>query len=203
MNRKTLGLIALPVAAVIGLAGCGNGNSAASSADPGHSDMPGMSSGSMPTTHNDQDVMFAQQMIPHHEQALEMAKLARQRAGSTEVKQLAAKIEAAQDPEITTMTGWLKAWEADNSTAGMAGMDHGSDMPGMMSKSQMATLDKIRGEKFDEMFLRGMIAHHEGAVTMADDEIGKGENPDAVALAKRIKAAQAAEIQQMQDLLAS
>src|SRR5438128_8499755 len=69
---------------------------------------------------NDADVEFAQQMIPHHQQALEMAKLAESRATGPEVKDLAAAIEGAQDPEIQTMTGWLQEWDED--VPGLGGM---------------------------------------------------------------------------------
>lgn len=163
------------------------------------------SSSGMPTTHNDQDVSFAQQMIPHHRQAIVMAKMAEARAQSAQVRQLAKQIEAAQGPEIKTMTGWLKDWGADNSgsMSGMSGMDSAESMPGMMSKKDMRAMMHARGQEFDRMFLVGMIAHHRGAVRMAHSEIAKGENPDAVALAKSIKASQSKEIQQMQQMLNS
>ena len=203
MNRKTLTLAALPVAAILTLAGCGSSDSGAASPHAGHSSMsgmPGMSNDA--SAHTKQDIAFAQGMIPHHQQAIAMAKLAAAHAGSAQVKQLAARIEAAQGPEIKTMTGWLKSWGASTSMSGMAGMDM-RRMPGMMSKADMKQLAHASGADFDRMFLQGMITHHRGALTMAQDEIAKGKNPDAIALAKSIRTSQAKEITVMRTMLAS
>lgn len=194
-------LTAITVATGLVLAGCSGSNTDGSNE-------------TVPTTtkeaseHNSADVEFAQQMIPHHEQALDMAKLARTRAESTEVKDLAADIEAAQDPEIKTMTGWLEEWGEDV-PSGMGGhmMDDGSMMggdsmgEGMMSDDDMAGLEKARRASFDQMFLTMMIRHHEGAVVMAKDEQRDGEYADAIELAKQIERAQTAEIKLMKDLL--
>ena len=157
--------------------------------------------------HNDADVTFAQEMIPHHQQAIEMAELAESRADSDEVKELAADIEAAQGPEIETMTGWLESWGEDVPDEGMSGMDHGDmssdDMTGMMTDDEMADLEATSGAGFDQMFLTMMIEHHEGAIEMAQTEQSEGEFPEAVAMAKEIATTQAEEIQTMQDLLKS
>jgi uncharacterized protein (DUF305 family) len=93
--------------------------------------------GGSPATFNDADATFAQQMIPHHQQAVTMAELAGTRATDPEVKRLAAQIKAAQGPEITTMTGWLSAW---GKPAPTDSLDHGMNMsggsmPGMMSSA--------------------------------------------------------------------
>lgn len=155
--------------------------------------------------HNDADVTFAQQMIPHHQQAIEMAELAETRAESQQVKDLAADIEAAQDPEIEAMTGWLESWGEDVPDDSMAGMDHGDmstdDMPGMMSADDMAAMEAASGAEFDQMFLTMMIDHHEGAIEMARTEQAEGEYADAVKLAEGIESAQAEEIRTMQGLL--
>ncbi len=186
--RKTLFTALL--AASLTLAACGNEDGTDNSAG-----------------HNDADVTFAQQMIPHHEQAIEMAELAETRAESQEVKDLAADIEAAQDPEIETMTGWLESWGEDVPDNSMSGMDHGDmssdDMPGMMSEADMAELEAASGAEFDQMFLTMMIEHHEGAIEMAKTEQSEGEYADAVELAEDIEAAQTEEIQTMQGLLKS
>ena len=87
-----------------------------------------------PTTGSDTDIAFAQLMIPHHQQAIEMADLAATNATSAEVKALAAQIKAAQDPEISMMTQWLTGWGAPMEMEGTTdgGMDHGDmDMGGM------------------------------------------------------------------------
>lgn len=158
---------------------------------------------------NNADVTFAQAMIPHHEQAVLMAKMAKTQASSPEVKQLAEKIEAAQGPEIDTMTGWLRAWgkdESDSSGHHMDGMDDGDmmddrDMPGMMSDADLTGLGKITGARFDQMFLTMMISHHEGAIEMAKTEQQNGKFPDAIRLAVRIEEAQTNEITFMKSLL--
>ena len=159
------------------------------------------------TGHNEADVTFAQEMIPHHQQAIEMADLAESRAESQEVKDLATDIEAAQGPEIETLTGWLESWGEDVPDEGMSGMDHGDmssdDMGGMMTEDEMAELEAASGAAFDQMFLTMMIEHHEGAIEMAKTEQAEGEFPEAVDMAKEIETTQAEEIQTMQDLLKS
>ena len=185
--RKSL-ITAVVTASLFTLAACGN------------EDDTGTAGG-----HNDADVTFAQEMIPHHQQAIEMADLAESRAESQEVKDLAADIEAAQGPEIETMTGWLESWGEDVPDDGMSGMDHGDmssdDMGGMMTADEMADLDTASGAEFDQMFLTMMIEHHEGAIEMAKTEQSEGEFPEAVDMAKEIQTTQAEEIQTMQDLL--
>ncbi|EFL31802.1 lipoprotein [Streptomyces viridochromogenes DSM 40736] len=157
--------------------------------------------------HNAQDVSFAQGMIPHHRQALEMARLADGRASSGAVKDLAARIEKAQDPEIKTMTGWLKSWGEDVPAAGggMEGMDHSGSghggMPGMMGEADMAELEKSSGNAFDTKFLALMVEHHQGAVEMATVEKSKGGYGPAKAMAEDIITAQNAEIGEMNKLL--
>ncbi|GAA0466810.1 hypothetical protein Aca07nite_71930 [Actinoplanes capillaceus] len=156
---------------------------------------------------NNADVMFAQMMIPHHQQAIEMAELAETRAADPEVKDLAGKIKAAQQPEIDTMHGWLTAWDAP--MPGMSGMSKPATMPStghgtseMMSQDDMAKLEAATGNEFDKLFCTMMIDHHEGAVAMAEDELANGANPEAKAMAQQIVTAQQAEITQMNQILA-
>ncbi|WP_432871870.1 DUF305 domain-containing protein [Microbispora rosea] len=152
--------------------------------------------------HNDRDIWFAQMMIPHHRQALEMAKLAEDRAGSSKVKELAKQIEAAQGPEIQTMTGWLESWgvQAPGEDAmPMDHMDHG--MPGMMSGEDMKRLEGLKGAAFDKAFLTMMIQHHEGAITMAKEEREAGVYEPAKQMADSIMTSQSAEISTMKKLL--
>ncbi len=187
--RKTL-TAALLAASLLTLAACGNDDETAGGA-----------------AHNDADVTFAQEMIPHHQQAIEMSELAETRATSPEVKNIAADIKGAQDPEIETMTGWLESWGEDVPGGEMSGMDHGDtsadDMAGMMSEEEMAELEAASDTEFDRMFLTMMIEHHEGAIDMAKSEQEDGEYPDAVALAEEIEKAQTAEITTMNELLGS
>jgi uncharacterized protein (DUF305 family) len=202
--NNTLKLAAV-VAAMLALAACG------ASSDTGSSAPSSSQSGSATSSkHNDADVSFATDMIPHHAQAVVMAKMARTQASDPKVKALAADIEVAQGPEIEQMSGWLKAWgekvpatDTDAEGSGMSGMggrDSG-DMPGMMSDGQMTRLGKVSGAMFDRMWLQMMVQHHEGAVEMAKTEQSDGQSSDAVALAKRIESAQTAEISKMQEML--
>ncbi|NUW45915.1 DUF305 domain-containing protein [Nonomuraea rhodomycinica] len=147
--------------------------------------------------HNDSDVMFARMMIPHHLQAVQMAELAATRAEDPEVKKLAERIRAAQEPEVAAMRGWLQAWGMPESTRGH--MRHG--MPGMLSADDLQDLEAVSGEIFDKEFLRLMIAHHEGAVTMAQRERREGESADAKGLAQSIETSQRDEIEQMRRIL--
>ncbi|MFD1934319.1 DUF305 domain-containing protein [Nonomuraea mangrovi] len=145
---------------------------------------------------NEADVMFAQMMIPHHRQAVEMADLAATRAADPEIKKLAAKIKAAQDPEIQTMTGWLKAWGRPVPSGGM-----GHAMPGIMSEEQMKELKQAKGAAFDRRFAELMIAHHEGAIEMARTEKADGADPAAKELAETIESTQQAEVTELRQLL--
>ncbi|MFI7500173.1 DUF305 domain-containing protein [Streptomyces sp. NPDC049687] len=214
-------LAAASVTAALVLAACGNdgGHSTGSGEAGGHgSSSSSAGADAAAGAHNAQDVSFAQGMIPHHRQALEMAGLAAERASSAQVKDLAARVEKAQDPEIKTMSGWLKSWGEDvptssdssaesmpgmdHSTSGMPGMDHStSGMPGMMDGSDMDELEKASGADFDTMFLTMMIEHHKGAVEMATTEKAKGKYGAATSMADDIVTAQTAEIAEMNKLL--
>ncbi|MEH0819136.1 MULTISPECIES: DUF305 domain-containing protein [unclassified Micromonospora] len=200
-RRTALAGVTLGVA--LALAACGGNDHSAGS---GH-DMPGAGatagpSASASAAFGDADVMFAQMMIPHHQQAVRMSELADSRARDPEVKRLAAEIKAAQAPEIATMTGWLTAWGRPVPSGSPSGdhADHG--MPGMMSDADMGKLADASGQEFDRQFLTMMIAHHEGAITMAKEELAKGANADAKAMAQQIVTSQQAEIDTMRKLLA-
>lgn len=207
LTRRAV-LVAATAGAAVVLAACGGdgGDSSGSGHDAHASASPsaGEGAGATAGAHNAQDVSFAQGMIPHHRQALEMARLADGRAASGAVKDLAARIEKAQDPEIRVMTGWLKAWGEDVPEAG-GGMDHSasghSGMPGMMDDADMAALEKSSGKAFDTKFLTLMVEHHEGAVEMATTEKSKGRHGPAKAMADDIVTAQNAEIGEMNKLL--
>lgn len=184
--KRLISMIAVAIVATMALSACGNNNTASSG-----------------KTFNDADVTFAQSMIPHHQQAVEMARMAQSKASSAEVKALADKIAAAQGPEIDVMTGWLKDWgKSTSSPSNMSGMDMGS-MPGMMSDAEMKKLDASTGAQFDRMFLTMMIAHHNGAIEMAKTEQSAGKDQKAVKLARSIESAQSAEIATMRGLLTS
>ncbi len=207
------------VTATLVLSGCG-GDDTSSDSGMNHGGMTATTAASAPATFNDADVMFASMMIPHHQQALQMAALADGRAAGSEVKDLAARIKAAQQPEIDTMSQWLTAWGhpmpamtasgmpgmdasamPGMSAPAMPGMDHGA-MPGAMSQADMDKLTQAKGAAFDKQFLTMMISHHEGAITMAQQEGAQGSNPDAKTLAQKIVTDQQAEIAEMKSRLA-
>ena len=194
--KKTLSFVALALVAALTVAGCGNSDSSSSASS---SASASSASSASSANFNNADVTFAQSMIPHHEQAVEMAKMAKMHASTTEVKQLADKIEGAQGPEISTMTGWLQDWGKDVPSGSMNGMA----MTGMMSDAEMKKLDGASGPAFDQMFLTMMVSHHTGAIEMAKTEQKDGKNGDAVALAKKIEADQTAQIAVMKKLLKS
>ena len=165
---------------------------------------PAGSEGEVAQEHNDADTTFAQMMIVHHEGTIEMANLAIDKAENPDVVALAERIAQAQGPEIEKMTAWLEAWGEDVEPMDHGGMDmDGMDMDGMSQEEMMTHLDGLAGAEFDAAFLEGMIAHHEGAVKMAEAELADGENPEALALAEKIIADQQAEITEMQEMLAS
>ena len=142
------------------------------------------------------DAMFLAMMIPHHEQAIEISNLAKTNGASPEVLELATSIANAQGPEIAQMQGLLEA-------AGALGEigKHMGHMDGMLSEEQIAAIKDARGAEFDRLYLEGMIAHHEGAVKMAQNAIDSGGNAAVIAVAEQQLAAQTAEIAQMKKLL--
>jgi uncharacterized protein (DUF305 family) len=188
------------MAGTVILTGCSD-SSEGSGAESSSSDVGGSASDA--GVGNDADVAFVQGMIPHHRGAIVMAQLADGRAQDPEVQDLADRIEAAQGPEIQTLTGWLEEWNEPLPDEDMGGMVHGSggmDMEGM-SEEDMAALDSAFGTDFDRLFLDLMVDHHRGAVDMAETEIAEGSNPDAVDMARGIVGSQTAEIQEMETLL--
>ena len=137
------------------------------------------------------DIDFAEMMIPHHEQAIVMSDIALTNSSSEEILVLAQEIKAAQSPEIELMKSW----------SGVKASTHmGHMMDGMLSDGQIQELRDSEGATFDRLFLEGMIAHHEGAITMAQDVIGSN-NKEVAALAAAIIEAQEKEIALMKDLL--
>lgn len=161
--------------------------------------------------HNRADVTFVRMMIPHHRQAVAMAKLAPSRTAAPQVKQLARNIIDSQTREIDLMTRWLNKWGKPVPTSGsmnhaghaMSGAktgDHG-DMSGMMSPTDMRPLKKLFGDKFDRAFLRMMIPHHKNAIQTAQQELNTGEYAPAKDLARQIIKSQSAEIDHMRQLL--
>ena len=138
-----------------------------------------------------QEIMFAEMMIPHHEQALEMSELAFANTTNPDVLAFAEQIRGAQEPEIELMKSW----------PGVNSMGHdGHTMMGMLDENEMEMLRASTGADFDRLFLEGMIKHHEGAIDMAEMIIDSS-NPEVAKLGSSIIASQRAEIKAMKALL--
>lgn len=198
MNVKSFAMPAAVLATALTLSACGGTTSQSSTDHSGHSMPTGTPSASSQGAYNAADAMFAQMMIPHHEQAVEMSGIVLAKPGlDPRVTQLAEQIKAAQAPEIATQRGWLRAWGQPTEMAGDAG--HGMD--GMMTPDDLAQLRAANASEAARLFLTQMIAHHEGAVTMARAEQGAGSNPEAVAMATSIVDSQTHEIDAMKSLL--
>ncbi|MBC9957292.1 DUF305 domain-containing protein [Yimella sp. cx-51] len=201
-SRRSLTLTLAAVTATVTLAACGSsggGMGGMSGMDHGSTSATGGSSSS--PSGRAADITFAQSMIPHHQQAVEMADIALGKTtASKQVRTLATQIKKAQDPEITTMTGWLKTWGTPTTMPGMTGHDM-SGMTGMMSKKEMAALKSASGSAFDRKWLTMMIGHHRGAITMATDVLKTSQDPDVKTLAQSIIKGQKKEITTMTDLL--
>lgn len=198
-------LVTLAAAGAV-LAGCGGSDTTTTDTPvSGAAVAPSSTSAAAPEAFGDADVAFVQGMIPHHEQAVEMAELAPGRTDNEQVLTLASDVATAQRPEIDQLTGFLRTWGVDPSAAppadgDMGGMDHGGT-GGMMTDADLATLGTLSGAEFDRQWLSMMIAHHEGAIEMAETERTDGENPDARALAEQIVSSQRDEIGRMAALL--
>jgi uncharacterized protein (DUF305 family) len=151
---------------------------------------------------NSADVMFAQMMVPHHVQAVEMSDLILAKDDiDPRVVTLAEEIKAAQQPEIDTLNTMLETWGMPQAATDGMSMGHGSHMDGMMTEEDMQALEAATGPDASRLFLEQMIVHHEGAVEMAQAQVDSGVNPDAVAMAQAIIDTQNSEIETMRDIL--
>ena len=141
------------------------------------------------------DIMFAQKMIPHHQQAIDMSKLALKNGVGADVKSLAKEIITSQKKEIAQMKYWL------SSTKSPLMSDHDMGMNGMLTERQMKSLKTLKGSKFSKAYLEAMIAHHMGALEMLSYLDGT-KNTEVKKLAKEIKSGQSMEILSMKKMLA-
>ena len=177
----------------------------------GNNDDPAVASGDASNgvgEHGDADVAFARQMIPHHEEAIEMAQVALEKSETPDVTDLAGRIVDAQEPEIKKMQGWLKDWdetlsnaESGSTTASGMPTDSSSAAGRMMSGGEMSDLKIAKGGAFDRMFLEMMKEHHRTAISMAATELKQGQSPEAKSLAQDIVDSQEKEIAEMEALL--
>ena len=226
MRAVATGAAALAAVAVIGACGNSATTEATSPAAASSTQTPATAQAA---AHNHADMMFAHMMIPHHQQAIEMSDIILAKQGiDSRVVDLAQQIKAAQGPEIAQLQDWLKQWGMPGMGGGgmpempgmghggmpdMPGMNHG-DMPGMnhggmagmdgmLSPAEIDALKSAQGVAAAKLFLTGMIAHHQGAITMAKSEIKDGQYPDAVSMATSIAESQQKEIEAMNAILSS
>ncbi|OZF39849.1 DUF305 domain-containing protein [Rhodococcus sp. 14-2483-1-1] len=201
MRTKLVAALAVATVSAFLVAGCSSDSSSESA--PAGSSSSSSASSNVSEEFNDADAMFARMMYPHHAQAVDMAEMVEGRTDNPEILTSASAIEAAQQPEMDRMAAWLTEWgqPAPSSDMGeMSGMDHGSGM-GMMSQQDMDALTALSGAEFDRQWLTMMIAHHAGAIEMANTEIADGSNADAQQMARAIVTTQQQEIDTMRALL--
>lgn len=214
--KRTLVLSTLAVASTLALAACGEATDATTDATTSATSTTTTTPETTETTtatteadgeisadHNDADIMFAQMMIPHHQQAVEMSEMLLAKEGiPAQVVEFAQGVIDAQGPEIDRMNAMLEAWDQQPVTDS-GGMDHGKmgGMSGMMSQEDMTALEEAQGTEAARLYLEQMTTHHEGAVDMARDEVADGQNPHAITLAEQVISDQEAEIAQMQQML--
>ena len=192
MNKKTGTLLGVVLVAILAGVYFIAGNNSMSMNHDGHGSM---SSDEKATgAYSDNELMFASMMIPHHSQAVTMSELALANSTNPEVLALATAIRDAQGPEISQMQSWLDEGKYSESES------HSMNMGGMMSEEEIAKLAIAKGAAFDRLFLEGMIAHHEGAIQMAE-MLKDSTNSEVKKLFSNIVSSQSAEIEAMKALL--
>ena len=195
MRRRLTAVLLCAALVGFGLGGCGTDRAARSA------DTTVTAAVQADGKHNDTDVMYLQMMVAHHEQGLEMVRLAADRAKRAEVRTLAAAVDVTQADEVKLMESWLEGWSAPTTVdhAPSAHADHGG-LPAT-GPDEMAALRKAKGAKFETTFLNLFVAHQHNAVEMAAMEQKGGENAEAKAFAGRVKASRTDQIAQMLRLL--
>ncbi|MDF9809497.1 uncharacterized protein (DUF305 family) [Aurantimicrobium minutum] len=195
-KSRIAGIAALSLAGAVALAGCTINLGGTNSDSNGMMNDGMMGNNQSASDFSGTDIMFAQMMIPHHQQAVDMSTLAETHTTNPEILALAKQIKDAQAPEIEQMTAWI-----DSAGAGME-MGHDMGMGGMLSDEQMTALGNAQGAEFDKLYLEGMIGHHEGALQMTQ-MIADSNNAEAKELAANIVTSQTAEIDKMKQMLAA
>ena len=213
MWKRTILIGTGALAALVISAGCGDSASESPAAQTSTSATAAATTAPGGEAHNHADVMFNRHMIPHHQQAIEMSDILLAKQGiDPRVTGLANQIKAAQGPEIQQMQGWLNQWgnppmpSMPSGHMEMPGMPGDGGMPGMsgmISEEDMTALKNAQGVEAAKLFLTHMIAHHEGAITMAQNEIDDGQYPAEIALARSIITTQQQEIETMKGILPS
>jgi uncharacterized protein (DUF305 family) len=210
-RKVAVGVAALAVLVTVGACSKSNDQAGQSTAQTTTSAISGSDA------HNQADAVFAQQMIPHHQQAIQMSDMVLGKQGiDPRVVDLAKQFKAAQGPEIQQMQTWLSQWGIPTMPmmpggggmpgAGMpthSGMPSQTMMPGMMGDEDMVDLQNAQGVEASKLFLTQMIKHHQGAISMAQNEVTSGQYPAATAMARSIMTSQQQQIDTMTKMLAS
>lgn len=183
---RVAGAGAAALAALTLLAGCGS-DDAPAAATPVVSEVPGVVEDGV---HNRQDVAFVTDMVTRHRQAIALAGLAQERAGDDAVRALAKRVKDAETPELAQLTRWLAGWGEPAPTGS-----------GATAAAELAALTAAKGEDFDKRFLTAMVAHHEGAVLQARDQLKNGADERVKGLADDIVNAQTSELTELRALL--
>ena len=146
-------------------------------------------------TYTGADVMFLQMMIPHHQQAIDISKIALKKSKDSELLALANTIIEAQTAEIVQMKTWL------NGAGATTDMGHSmTGMGGMLDDAELSALSAASGKNFDSLWLKGMIGHHDGAIHMTT-MIRDASNPDIKTFGENVVKDQSAQIVQMNAML--
>ncbi|MDZ5619971.1 DUF305 domain-containing protein [Nocardioides sp. HM23] len=201
-------LLAVAAAVLVlstGVAGC---------SDDGDSEpAPAVHTAANGDVYNAADADFATDLVQHHALALVLVDLSRAAQVSPDLTAVAAEVLDAGSVEIQTATGWLAEWDLpvpetirDHANAHAAERGEevdipGGELPGMPDHADLAELEELTGPDFEQRWLELMVAHHEGAIVIAEEEAGNGEFAPAVELAESVAATQEDQIEQMRALL--
>lgn len=191
---RTIVLSSVTALAALTIAGCTINIGGSGIDSNGMMDGGMMSNNENASVFSGTDIMFAQMMIPHHQQAVDMSTFAESNTTNPEILALAKQIKDAQAPEIAQMKKWI------SDTGSSMDMGHDMGMGGMLTDEQMSALKSATGPTFDKLYLQGMIGHHEGALQMAK-MIANSKNAEAQQLAENIISSQTAEIEKMKQML--
>ena len=156
---------------------------------------------------SERDIAFVRDMVPHHQQALEMTALAERSGAGRDVRLLAERMSVSQTDEVAQLQQWLdEQGPLPPDDHGRHGGDHDALMPGMLTDAQMADLAAARGPEFDRLFLSSMIAHHQGALAMVEDLFSRpegGQDLWVAQFARGVDSDQRIEIARMTSVLQS
>jgi uncharacterized protein (DUF305 family) len=187
--------LAVVVALAISVAaGACNRQSPESAPEPAASSSPSAANTGSPA-----DIAFLENMVVHHQQALELTAMVRGQSTDPALVVLADQVAAQQRAELQGCQAQLLQWEAPGVPSGGHGAD--PDIPGMVDQATMDKLRGLRGPAFDKLWLQSMISHHRGAIAMAHNEIQHGQSPEAISIAQSLAARQQTEIDQMNQQL--